>query len=145
MPIYYISLPVPDIGGTNLHITVCFMGEREKIDVEKETSILRDFRELGEKILPLNVSIGGDAMFGDKNDIPVKLVNITDDKKRKLMDDFFKKYKDPVTKANIDRQSFHVTTNGLSEEDIKKLTGKFDLYQIEIRQQKHGAIYCYFK
>jgi hypothetical protein len=85
---------------------------------------MADLERLAHDVLPLSITYGERAMFGDNEDIPVRLVTIDDPAKKALLDTFAFSYGEarPGHETEGPAQRFHVTIKKLANADAEALT-----------------------
>ena len=112
---YVLGILIPGTSNPFLHMTVCVIQEPKW-----SFQATWDAKRLANAILPLPVAFGERDMFGPEKTLPVRLMTIRDEKKKELMDEFYRTYFSP-RKGEEDRltQKFHVSIKKILPEADK--------------------------
>jgi len=111
---YVVGLLVPGTRNPFLHMTVCVVQGHRWGD-----QAMQDIKALANAVLPVPVAFGARALFGPNQDVPVRLAEIRDTLKKELLDDFYRKYFEPLPgEEGRLTQAFHVS--------IKKVLAEAD-------------------
>lgn len=114
MTTYTVGMRVPNTTNPHLHMTLCYLGELNDQEIQ---TIKSDLDHLSALVVPLHIEFGERDLFGPNNDIPVRLVKITDKDKKSLLDQFYRKYhKAEVGIPEGDSQNFHITIKTIIHE-----------------------------
>lgn len=112
---YVLGILIPGTSNPFLHMTVCVIQEPKW-----SFQATWDAKRLANAILLLPVAFGERDMFGPEKTLPVRLMTIRDEKKKELMDEFYRTYFSP-RKGEEDRltQKFHVSIKKILPEADK--------------------------
>jgi 2'-5' RNA ligase len=112
---YTVGIRVPGTSNKHLHMTICYLGE---LDSQQLQVVQKALDELATQVLPLPISFGDRDMFGADKTIPVRLVNIKDINKKKLLDEFYARFhKSEEGVEDHGYQNFHVTIKTIMAEE----------------------------
>jgi len=114
---YTVGVRVEGFSNKHLHMTIAYVG---KCNDEKLEKIKTALQNLHDDVFPLHVTFTKDAMFGPKNDIPVRLCTVPEKANDKLVD-FYKSFGVPDNN-HVTEQVLHVSKRN-SEEEINKSSG----------------------
>jgi hypothetical protein len=119
--LYYLAVSLDGTSDPTLHMTLCIIAGATA--AKRGDELMDDLALLASGVLPLGITYGERAMFGDEKNIPVRLVVIDDPVKKALLDTFALKYGE-TRPGHVDdgpTQRFHVTTRNLIDEEADSL------------------------